>query len=250
MGGTGKTMLANVIFNRISSGFDGYRFLADVRESLSTGMGGVERLQKKLLKDTFGKSDGEIGGDGMNEIQRRLRNRKVLIVFDDVSESSQLKRLVGNFDFFGLGTRIVVATTDRSVCEGLMRSSDMAYEMEGMSDDHALQLFSRHALGGKESPDDFVDLLKRVIRKTGNLSLALGLIGGHLFQKEKRVWEDTIKKLERVPRKDVLIKLWISYDDLEERDSLVVLRSLGWNYRQFNERHGINSLSLVSISRG
>ncbi|KAI4313051.1 hypothetical protein MLD38_037828 [Melastoma candidum] len=195
MGGTGKTMLANVIFNRISSGFNGCCFLADVRESLSTGMEGVERLQKKLLKDTFGKSDGEIGGDGMNEIQRRLRNRKVLIVFDDVGESSQLKRLVGNFDFFGSGTRIIVVTRDRSVCEGLMRSSDIAHETEGMSDDHAPQLFGRHAFGGKESPDDFVDLSKRVIRKTGNLSLALGVIGGHLFQKEKRVWEVQWKSL-------------------------------------------------------
>ena len=49
---------------------------------------------------------------GIGVIQSRLRNKKFLIVLDDVDEKEQLEALVGKCDWFGLGSRIIVTSRD------------------------------------------------------------------------------------------------------------------------------------------
>ena len=49
---------------------------------------------------------------GISVIQSRLRNKKFLIVLDDVDEIEQLEALVGKCYWFGLGSRIIVTSRD------------------------------------------------------------------------------------------------------------------------------------------
>ena len=50
--------------------------------------------------------------EGINIIGNRLRVKMVLIVLDDVDGEKQLKALVGNHNWFGLGSRIIITSRD------------------------------------------------------------------------------------------------------------------------------------------
>ncbi|GJY98622.1 TMV resistance protein N-like protein [Tanacetum coccineum] len=74
--------------NRISYKFVGSSFVKDVRENSSTPKD-ICALQEKILRDILGEHDRSIIHDpqnGADMIQERLRNKKVLIVLDDVDD--------------------------------------------------------------------------------------------------------------------------------------------------------------------
>ncbi|KAL3726667.1 hypothetical protein ACJRO7_031555 [Eucalyptus globulus] len=112
MGGIGKTTLAKAVFNRISSQFHGCSFLSDVREALKDRK--VIQLQKQLLSEILNFKPIEISDSdaGINQIKRRFRNKKVLIILDDLDKWDQLSKLAEKPDWFGQGSKIIITTRD------------------------------------------------------------------------------------------------------------------------------------------
>ncbi|PKI53255.1 hypothetical protein CRG98_026387 [Punica granatum] len=100
IGGTGKTTLAKVVFNKLTYHFDGCSFLSDIRESSRR--------------------------DGIKNLQRQLRD--------------QIEKLAGKSNWFGTGSRIIVTTKDIRVLateraalrEGVLKQSNevKTFEME------------------------------------------------------------------------------------------------------------------------
>ncbi|KAI4312844.1 hypothetical protein MLD38_037634 [Melastoma candidum] len=85
MGGIGKTTLAKFIFSEVVSEFQGCRLILNVRES-SHGSG-IVKLQQQIMDDIFRMSISIHNMDyGINEIRERSRNKKILLVFDDVDD--------------------------------------------------------------------------------------------------------------------------------------------------------------------
>ncbi|XP_056172757.1 disease resistance protein RUN1-like [Syzygium oleosum] len=235
MGGIGKTTLAKVIFNRLSSHFKDCNFLYDVRE-LSQRHGPVY-LQKELLSK-FLDSCSIVDrihdvDDGIKMIKRVLGNKKVLIVLDDVDEKEQLESLAKEGDWFGSGSRIIITTRDQSVLriegeatsEGPTKKSAKVsdYEVEEMEFDHALKLFSRHAFRRDFPPDQYVSLSKEVVSTLGMLPFALEVTGSSLNNEPQEFWEATLKKLKDAPPNKVQSKLMISYDKLDNEQKQVFL---------------------------
>ena len=116
--GMGKTTLARAVFDKILNQFEACSFLENVREESKAH--GLKTLQERLLCDI------EKGGlrvedehKGMQVISDILHNKKALIVVDDVSERSQLEKLVGKRDLFGQGSRIIVTTEDEDLLASL-----------------------------------------------------------------------------------------------------------------------------------
>ncbi|KAL3736810.1 hypothetical protein ACJRO7_025699 [Eucalyptus globulus] len=234
MGGIGKTTLASAIFNRISNQFEGYSFLSDVRESARHGR--IIDLQKQLLSEILQGRSSEIHNSidvGINIIRERFCHKKVLLVIDDVDKWDQLSKLAGKSDWFGPGSKIIITTRDINflpIKEEEEEGSFQAhyeefeiYDMKEMDSSHALELFSRHALGMDFPPPQYEDISRKITYKTGGLPLALEVIGSSLFGKNKTIWKDTLKKLHSMPKQEVFVKLKISYDMLDDAQREIFL---------------------------
>ncbi|XP_056165296.1 disease resistance protein RPV1-like isoform X2 [Syzygium oleosum] len=236
MGGVGKTTLAKVIFNTLSSSFDRCCFLADVRES-SKGNNGLLNLQKQLFSKLVGYySTDQIYhvNDGINKLNDGvLGNKKVLIVLDDVDEKEHLKSLAAKGSWFGFGSRIIITTRDQSVLmiegevigEGPVKESAnvLTYDVQEMEFGHALKLFSRHAFRRDSPPDHRASISKKIVHILGNLPLALEITGSSLNGKAETLWEDTLKKLKEAPSAGVQKKLLITYERLDRAQRQVFL---------------------------
>ncbi|XP_048131426.1 disease resistance protein L6-like [Rhodamnia argentea] len=219
MGGIGKTTLAKAIYNKLSNQFEYRSFIADIRESWKKG---VHRFWKQLIGDIL-QQDIEIcdENEGTNIISSRLKDKKVLVVLDDVDNVNRVKRLTGNHDWFSSRSRIIITTRDERIFKGAR--VDYKYDLKEMDSAQSLILFSKHAFLMDSPPKEFGDLTREVVSITGGLPLCLEVFGSLFYGKESTEWRDMIKKLEKIPRKEVQERLRISYEALDDGQKQIFL---------------------------
>lgn len=223
IGGCGKTTLAKIIFNQQSSSFEACSFLANVRESSARGL---EYLQRKLIRDLQARHSSDIldMDDGVKTLKDICKNKKVLIVLDDVDKREQIESLAGSSSWFFSGSRIIVTTRDIRVLvkneaeldeNTHKRAKILSLELKSMSPDQALQLFSSYAFKMTYPPADYLDLSREIVSVTAKLPLNLEVIGSHFHGKCKEEWADELRKLERIPLQNFQKQLMISYEALD-----------------------------------
>ncbi|XP_065616842.1 LOW QUALITY PROTEIN: disease resistance protein RUN1 [Quercus suber] len=211
MGGMGKTTLAQEIYKRIFANFEASSFIDNVREE--TRNQGLVSLQKQLISKILMESEINIWKiyEGINVIRNIARNKKVLIVLDDVDGEEQLEALAGNHDWFGSGSRIIVTSRDSH----LLRRCDMnIYTVKQLNNDDALKLFSLRAFKKPGPKENYMDLSQDFVNYANGLPLALKVLGSLLFDKEIDEWNSALDKLKVEPDKKFLDILKISYDGL------------------------------------
>ncbi|KAL4377736.1 hypothetical protein GQ457_02G041500 [Hibiscus cannabinus] len=222
MGGIGKTTLARVVYDQMSSHFECKSFIADVREV--SNKFGLVSLQKQLL---FHILPGEVFEffnvhEGNAIISHRLSHKKVLVVIDDVDNLQHLKCLVGRHDWFGLGSRIIVTARD----EHLLQSYrvDDVYKPSTLNDDDSLQLFNLKAFNSEIVPNNaFIKLSEHVVKYASGLPLALEVLGSFLCGRNVDQWKSAIQRLEKDANKEIIERLRISFDGLEETEKNIFL---------------------------
>ncbi|KAG4177290.1 hypothetical protein ERO13_A11G300900v2 [Gossypium hirsutum] len=221
MGGIGKTTLANRAYNELSPHFEAKSFIANIREDSEKY--GLVSLQKRLLSDIFYYDYSRISNvdEGNNIIRHMLPRKKVLVVLDDVDNIQHLKYLAGRHDWFRLGSRIIVTTRD----EHLLRCCqvDDVYISTTLNTKDALQLFNRKAFHSATVPEDFIGLSFHVVKYADGLPLALEILGCFLCGRDATVWRSAIERLKRDSNKEILDKLRISFDGLEETEKNIFL---------------------------
>ncbi|CAN6685010.1 unnamed protein product [Malus baccata var. baccata] len=219
MGGIGKTTLAEVVFQTLSSKFEASCFLRNVREREQKH--GLEQLQKTLLKEILKEEGLSIGS---TSVRKRLSRTKVLIVLDDVSSSMQMERLVGDRLLYGTGSRIIITTRDRSTL-GQTVEEDKIYKLEGLRLDDALHLFCSRAFKNNSTRrTDYKELAKKAVAYAKGVPLALKVLGSLFCNcKSKEEWEDEFNKLKRFPSEDIQKVLRISYDRLGKNEKDIFL---------------------------
>ncbi|KAL5776124.1 hypothetical protein ACOSP7_009050 [Xanthoceras sorbifolium] len=222
MGGIGKTTIARVVFERLSDKYQGSCFLANVREVFHKKS--VVHLQEILLSKVLMETNLNIYDDqeGINHIRRRLCHTRVFVVLDDVDDQfEQLEKLAGKHNWFGPGSRIIITTRDKHV----LRSHEISsvYEVKGLEDDDALQLFRMKAFKNTEPKDDHVELSKQIVSYAKGLPLALEVLGSYLCGRTVEEWKSALDRLLQIPSKKILEKLRISYDELEETEKKIFL---------------------------
>ncbi|RDX93478.1 putative disease resistance protein, partial [Mucuna pruriens] len=178
MGGIGKTALANALYDELSHEFEGCCFLTKV----------VDKSEMS-----------------------RLRGKRVFIVLDDVATSEQFEKLIGEFDFLGPGSRVVVTTRNIQILSPV----DEIYLVQELSYHYSLQLFCLTVFGEKQPKDGYEDLSTRVISYCKGIPLALKVLGASLRKASKEVWECELRKLQKIPNMEIHNTLKLSYDGLD-----------------------------------
>lgn len=210
----------------------------------------------------------------------QLLRTKTLIVLDNVSDKEQILALLGKRDWIKQGSKIVIATSDKSLVHDWI---DVIYEVPPLSYEDSLQHFNHYAFGGQSNALSFLNLSKDFVRYSKGNPLALKVLGAELLGKDEPIWHSKLDALsqyhngrERSSTKtlaqsssEMLQSVWKgSYDALNEqqRDTLLDIacfRSHDENYvASLLDSYGENSTDarieiaelvdkyLVSISGG
>nr|XP_043619997.1 disease resistance protein Roq1-like [Erigeron canadensis] len=221
MGGIGKTTIAQAIFQRIAYKFEGSSFLEDVRENGSNKKD-ICALQEKILRDILMRHDFNIDYpyQGAEMIQRRLSNKKLLLVLDDLNTVQQKDYLAASPEWFGKGSRIIITTRD----EHMLSDAHVTHKPNLLSMDQAVQLFSWHAFRRNSPPEMYKELSYRAIRYTGYLPLALKVLGSFFYGRHNlNVWESALNRLAKAPNIEIFETLKLSFDGLNFIDKKIFL---------------------------
>ncbi|XP_037495005.1 disease resistance protein RUN1 [Jatropha curcas] len=221
MGGIGKTTIARAVYADISSEFEGSCFLANVREVEEKH--GLVRLQEQLLSEILMERNITIWNahSGINEIKSKLRHKKVLIVLDDINQLNQLKSLAGMVDWFGNGSRIIITTRDEHLL--LSHGVEKIYRVEGLDQDEAFRLFCSKAFKNDYPTEEFLELSNHFVNYANGLPLALDVLGSFLFGRSINEWRSALERLKEIPNREILDKLYISFDGLQEIEKKIFL---------------------------
>ena len=214
MGGLGKTTLAKVIYCKYFDHFDGCSFLANVRERSEKRK--LHKLQQQLFDDILEGSDTKIYNvqEGYRKIMNgSFREKKVLLVLDDVNCKDQLENLVGEHLKFGLGSWIIITTRDEHVLVDY--GVHKIYKPNRLDYDDALKLFCLKAFKKEQLEEDYMQLSQKVVEYASGLPLALVILGSFLVGRKLEEWQSALDSFKNIKR-DIYDILKISYDGLEE----------------------------------
>ena len=239
-GGMGKTTLARVVYDMISNKFEACSFIANIREESEKF--GLHKIQQILLRELLNRRDLEVHDvySGVDIIERRLHNKKILLVLDDVNDLEQLNKLAGERCWFGSGSRIMITTRDKHLLE-----SHEVYEAEVLNHEEALQLFCLKAFKMDHSTEDYGKLSQAFVDYCKGLPLALEVLGSFLFNKTIAEWESELKRLNEFPARRILNVLQISFDGLEVNEKDIFLNiACFFNHKCLNFDINIHYLGL------
>ncbi|XP_056176844.1 disease resistance protein RUN1-like [Syzygium oleosum] len=218
IGGIGKTTLAKIIYDKLFDKFECWSFLMDIRETINRW--GIEHMQSRLISDILRIRDYQVPDShtGIWQIKSNCKEKKVLILLDDIDKKDHLKTLIGDGSSFMSGSRIIVTCQDKAILE-----SKYMHELKGIKD--SLRLFCIYAFEGKTTPPaQLATLSHEIVANTGGHPLALRVIGSLLRGKEDpKVWKENLAKLSNAPEKEVQQKLEISYNTLEDKGKQMFL---------------------------
>ncbi|KAL7207575.1 hypothetical protein ACSBR1_029509 [Camellia fascicularis] len=131
--------------------------------------------------------------EGIVKIKDALCCKRVLVIVDDVDTMDQLDAVLGMRDWFL-----------------------KVHKVENLNYNESLELFSWHAFGKNYPIDGFIEDSKRVVQYCGGLPIAIKILGSSLFGKSLNVWKSQLEKLKAIPDNEVVEKLKISYDSLQD----------------------------------
>ncbi|XP_019090082.1 PREDICTED: disease resistance protein RPS6-like [Camelina sativa] len=138
------------------------------------------------------------------------------------SFSLVLDALASRTPWFGCGSRIIVVTQDKQFLRA--HGIDLIYQVGLPSDKLALEMLCRSAFKQKTPPDGFTELVSEVAKLSGNLPLALNVLGSHLRGRDKEDWIDMLPRLRKGLDGKIEIILRVGYDGLSNKDDQALFR--------------------------
>ncbi|XP_028773832.1 TMV resistance protein N-like [Neltuma alba] len=221
-GGVGKTTLARAFYEqeRERKNFEIHCFLDNIREAWEKE--GLISLPRKLLS-SLDKKSMEVADfyEGMELIKSKLTDRKILLVLDDVSDIRQLENLAPKKGWFSEGSIIIITTRDKHLLSS--HSVSAVYEFKLLSYNESLELFLEKAFKEEHPNEDYLKLARTVIEYARGLPLVLTVLGSSLCKRPIVEWKDELAKLKKIPPKDILKILQVSFDGLDDQQKTIFL---------------------------
>ncbi|PWA86310.1 toll/interleukin-1 receptor (TIR) domain-containing protein [Artemisia annua] len=216
MGGSGKTTLARAVFDQISFLFEGQSFVENVREESKPSLSGLKSLLKQVISDISNDQGVTVSGvfDGKNKMKKMMRDRKVLVVLDDVNHKDQLEALAGDCNWFKPGSRIIITTREKQVL--VAHGVRLVHNVTLLSQAEAGCLFSRYAFGRENPIQGYEELSGKVLKYAHGLPLTVKVLGSFLCGQSEPYWIDAIERLKKIPLTATMDRLEISFDALEK----------------------------------
>jgi disease resistance protein RPM1 len=191
MGGLGKTTLVTNVYEREKTNFSAHAWMA-VSQTYT-----VDALLKKLLRKVGYK--GEIDKmdvyDLKEEITRVLKDRKCLIVLDDVWDQEAYFKICDAFQS-NQQSRVIITTRKNHVAA--LASSACRLDLQPLDGNQAFDLFCRRAFYSTkdhECPSELVEVAASIVDRCQGLPLAIVSIGSLLSSRPRThyVWNQTYK---------------------------------------------------------
>ncbi|KAH0871060.1 hypothetical protein HID58_078082 [Brassica napus] len=177
-------------------------------------------MQEECLSKLINHKDIKIPHLGV--VRERLKDKRVLVVLDDVDKLEQLIALAKEPRWFGPGSRIVVTTQDRQLLKA--HGIDLVYKVELPSRTEALEIFCQSAFGQKHPPCVGIrELALQVTHLAGYLPLGLTVLGSYLRGFSKEEWEYAMPRLNTSLDGKIEKTLRFSYDALHSKDKSIFL---------------------------
>ncbi|CAL9241614.1 unnamed protein product [Arabidopsis halleri] len=199
MSGIGKTTLADAYFKQWSHKFTFNKNIRGIREK-------SKEHGSAWLKGTL--MNGEGNDEKPNNDKNEMFTKKIFVVLDDVSHKDEVDFLLQNRQRIWDGSKIVITTCDKSSIEELV---DDTYEVPGLNDKEALQLFNHYAEG------NFPELSKKFVEYAGGNPRALEELGKEICGKDEKHWKERLETLPHCCNPRILTELRFSYDKLSDQ---------------------------------
>ncbi|KAF6986789.1 hypothetical protein CFC21_004509 [Triticum aestivum] len=191
LGGLGKTTLAKQVYDKIDSQFDCKAFFSvsqrpDMSELLNN-------LQYKLGMNDPVSSHARKVDDIIKELREHLKEKRYLIVVDDVWDESAWNIIKCAFPEEGNGSRVIVTTRVEGVAiVACQNDREGMYRLKPLSEENSRMLFLNRVFGSAHGcPPQLEDIMAEILKKCHGLPLAVITIASLLASEERsrKGWE-------------------------------------------------------------
>lgn len=223
MPGIGKTTLARELYETWHPKFLSHGLIQDIRRTSKEL--GLDCLPTLLLEELLGVRNPDIESTqcAYEPYKTKLNTHKVLIVLDDVSDKKQIDVLLGRCDWIRKGSRIVIATSDKSLIQDMV---DYTYVVPQLNHNDGLGHFRRYAFdhhSNKHNNEVIMKLSKEFVHYARGHPLALKLLGADLKGKDEDHWKTKLATLAQSSSPSIRDVLQVSYDELSQEHKDIFL---------------------------
>ncbi|XP_013598933.1 PREDICTED: disease resistance protein RRS1 isoform X1 [Brassica oleracea var. oleracea] len=216
MGGIGKTTLAKAALKQYSGDFEASCFIEDFDNDFQEK--GVYGLLEKHLREKVGLSSHVTR---LSLLIDTLRQKRILLVLDDVRKPLGATIFLSEFDWLGPGSLVIITSRDKQAL--VQCQVNDIYEVQGLNKHEALQLLSRCAFA-KDVPDEILmELSMNLVDYAEGNPLALSIFGEELKGKTLSEMESVVGKLKRPLPVKIFNTLKISYGTLGDTEKEIFL---------------------------
>ncbi|KAM3413311.1 hypothetical protein ACQJBY_004467 [Aegilops geniculata] len=190
-GGLGKTTLAKQVYDKAGSQFDSKAFFSvsqrpDIAELLNN-------FQLKLGMDDPVSSRARKVNDIIDELRQHLKDKRYLIVVDDVWDESTWKTILCAFPEDFNGSRVIVTTRVEGVARAACHNDrESIYKLEPLSEENSRRLLLNRVFGSvNDCPSELEGVMVEILKKCHGLPLAVITIASLLAGEERSTkgWE-------------------------------------------------------------
>ncbi|XP_078153615.1 putative disease resistance RPP8-like protein 2 [Carex rostrata] len=228
-GGLGKTTLAQKVYISpiVKNHFDSCIWITVSKDFNLLDV--LKKIHQKLVNETEFKRVSDVLKELqqedqivllLGELNTLLKEKKYLIVLDDVWTENVFTQLKTGLVDIGNGSRVLMTTRKLNVANHADPSG--VYPLRFLSEGESFSLFLKKALPNSDPslkcPDELSDLTRKLVKRCDGLPLALTVLGGLLSSKTPtyQEWSRVINRLDwyTIEGGECMKILTTSYDDL------------------------------------